>query len=104
MSFSNPAGCTSESKIIHLRDDSRHVLSEGTPCRCDKCNARYILPWVASTIRDGREKICPDCYLDEINPIRALSLLGGRPCIGGESAPLDFPVLPVFSTFPLGGG
>ena len=100
MSVFKAADTSSGSKIIHLRDDSRHVLSEGTPCRCIKCNVRYVLPYVAGTVRDGRELLCTECYLDTVRP---RSLLGGRVHIGTETAS-DFPSDPFLALSPFWGG
>ena len=31
---------------------------------CHECHRPYRLPWRTGSIRDGRESLCPDCFLD----------------------------------------
>jgi hypothetical protein len=33
---------------------------------CIRCGNHYRLPWMAATIRDGREKVCPPCFVDSL--------------------------------------
>lgn len=42
----------------------------GFPRSCIKCHHDYRLPYVAATIRDGREKVCPPCFVDDLKGVR----------------------------------
>ena len=43
---------------------NRGFTSEGWIRSCEKCGQHYVLKFVAATIRDGREKLCVDCYVE----------------------------------------
>ena len=49
-------------------------LFDGTnleqPVTCDRCGNPRLLPWMAATIRDGREKVCTPCFLDNVREAR----------------------------------
>ena len=36
---------------------------------CIQCRHTFRLPWVASTIRDGRTHVCPPCYVDRLKGV-----------------------------------
>ena len=36
----------------------------GFPRNCIHCGNNYRLPCIAATIRDGREKVCPSCFVE----------------------------------------
>jgi hypothetical protein len=42
----------------------------GFPRNCIQCRRPYILPWIAATIRDGREKLCQPCNVDSLKEAR----------------------------------
>jgi len=37
---------------------------------CIRCGDKYTLPYVAATIRDGRERICVDCFIHDVRMAR----------------------------------
>ena len=37
---------------------------------CIRCGHRYHLPLMAAAIRDGREKVCPSCFVDRLKGVR----------------------------------
>ena len=45
-------------------------LLPGFHRNCIQCGYHYCLPWMAATIRDGREKVCPPCFVDSIREVR----------------------------------
>jgi hypothetical protein len=51
------------------RSSLRHT-AHGFFITCDRCGNPRLLPWMAATIRDGREKVCTPCFLDDVRGTR----------------------------------
>ena len=53
--------------VLPLQTASIHPIKpEGWKKDCAQCGDKFVLPWVASFIRDGREEICPPCYISNL--------------------------------------
>jgi hypothetical protein len=54
-------GCQKyNAKVIHFPVHHLPVL----PRSCARCSHTYRLPWMARSIRDEHEKVCPPCFID----------------------------------------
>jgi len=61
-------GDSVENSTTIIRFPTRRL--PGFPRNCIKCHSDYRLPWMAATVRDGREKVCPPCYVARLTGVR----------------------------------
>ena len=69
--LTSPFAINSHIDLVYLTADvipfpAPTTTADGWIRSCCECGQRFVLAWVCGTIRDGREKLCPDCLIAEL--------------------------------------